>query len=60
MKAKLKKLLEEKFDSTKAVEKRRGHLLDWEKGYVDAINEVYIDMGFGRLIGFRRNRDGRT
>jgi len=54
----LKESLEEMYDSIVATEKRRGFLIDWEKGYADAVNEVYINMEFGRLIGSRANREG--
>ena len=58
----LKILIEEKYDSMIKATSVRGSLMPWEEGYCEALNEVYIDLDFGRLTGnnkFRRDlKDG--
>lgn len=49
---KLKKLLESKFDDM-----MKHPIENYTTGYMDAINEVYIELEYGRLLGSNATRN---
>jgi len=55
----LQKLLEKEFDEFEDVKERRGHLIPQEIGFMDALDMIYKEKGFGKLLGYDINREGR-
>ena len=57
--AELKRFIEKEFDEFEDIKERRGHLIPQEIGFMDALDMIYKEKGFGKLLGYDINREGR-